>query len=307
VADGLTTEVTEVEARSAAEQLLGEPVSEVEQIARSSNHVFRLTTVTGARYSLRVPLLHPNRLSAFWQQLRDTFGLRYGTQLGHVRQLAERIDRDGIVAAPRPVASGAFGDTTAYVFTWVDGTAWEPDEFPGSADVHERLGRYLATLHASTSRPTGFGTLEHQPFDRGQLIARANQSMATIVHSYWTHRPEVVDHFERQIAKTRPEALAGPPSPIMPDISGNQFVYRDGRIAGIVDLDSYVAGPRELELTTAELCLTRPDDFRRGYEEILPLPRFEPFRTYWRFWLMINDLDWAPDLTEFLTAKTSFA
>jgi aminoglycoside phosphotransferase (APT) family kinase protein len=289
----------EAEVRAAAERLLGEPVSELEQIARSSNHVFRLTTVSGARYSLRVPLLRPDRLSAYWQQLRDTFGLRYGTQLAHVGALAEWISN-----APRLVASGPFDGTTAYVFTWVDGTAWEPDEFPDSPDVHEQLGRYLGSLH--TRKLDGFGTLEHHPFDPGQLVARANQSMATIVDSYWTHRPDVVDCFERQIAQTQPEALAGTPSPIMPDISANQFVYRDGRIAGVVDLDSYVAGPRELELATAELCLTRPDDFRRGYEEILPLPRFEPFRTYWRFWLMINDLDWAPDLTEFLTTRTYF-
>ncbi len=292
--------------RAAAERLLGEPVSELEQIARSSNHVFRLTTVSGARYSLRVPLLRPDRLSAYWQQLRDTFGLRYGTQLGHVGPLAEQLGRDGIVTAPRPVASGVFGDTMIYVFSWIDGTAWEPDEFPDSPEVHEQLGRYLATLHAGGSRPDGFGTLEHQPFDPGELVARANQSMATIVDSYWTHRPDVVGLFERQIAQTRPGALAGAPSPIMPDISANQFVYRDGRIAGVVDLDSYVAGPRELELAVAELCLTRPDDFRRGYEEILPLPRFEPFRTYWRFWEMINDLDRPAEPTEFLTTRIYF-
>lgn len=256
-----------------------------------------------------MPLLRPDRLSAYWQQLRDTFGLRYGTQLGHVGPLAEQIGRAGIVAAPRSVASGVFGDTTAYVFTWVDGTAWEPDEFPDSPEVHEQLGRYLATLHSGGSRPDGFetfGTLEHQPLDPGQLIARANRSMATIVDSYWMHRPDVVGLFERKIVQTQPGVLAGAPSPIMPDISANQFVYRDGRIAGVVDLDSYVAGPRELELAVAELCLTRPDDFRRGYEEILPLPRFEPFRTYWRFWEMINDLDRQPDLTEFLTTSTHF-
>ncbi|GAB3751722.1 hypothetical protein GCM10028864_28190 [Microlunatus parietis] len=261
---------------------------------------------TGARYSLRVPLLRPDRLSAYWQQLRDTFGLRYGTQLGHVGPLAERIGRAGIVAAPRPVASGPFGDTTAYLFSWVDGEAWEPDEFPDSADVHEQLGRYLATLHADGSRLEGFGTLEHQPFDTGRLIARANQSMATIVDSYWTHRPDVVAFLEGQIIRTDPDALAAAPAPIMPDVSANQFVYDGARIAGVVDLDSYVAGPRELELTVAELCLTRPDDFRRGYEEILPLPRFQPFRTYWRFSQLTNDLDDQPDLTEYLTTRIHF-
>jgi aminoglycoside phosphotransferase (APT) family kinase protein len=286
--------------REVAERLLGEPVNEVELIARSSNHVFGLTTASGARYSLRIPLLREDRLSAYWQQLRDTFGLRYGTQLGHVGELAEWIP-----GAPRLVASGPFDGTTAYVFTWVDGDAWEPDEFPDSAEVHEQLGRHLAKLHAR--KLDGFGTLQHQPFDARELVARANQSMATIVRSYWGHRPDVVDRFEREIVKTPPEGLAAHgPAPIMPDISGNQFVYLEDQIAGVVDLDSYVAGPPELELATAELCLTRPDDFRRGYEEVRELPRFEAFRTYWRFWLMINDLDWAPDLEEFLTAKTHF-
>ncbi|GAB3434517.1 phosphotransferase family protein [Flindersiella endophytica] len=297
--------MTDADVRELAERLIGEPVAEVEQIARSSNDVFRVTTAAGDRYSLRIPLLRPDRLSAFWQQLRDTFGMRYGAQLAHVKPLAEQIGRDGILGAPQPVASGAFDGTTAYVFTWVDGEAWEPDEFPDSPEIHEQLGGYLAQLH--TQRLDGFGTLAHQPYDQSELIARANASMATIVSSYWTHRPEVVDFFERRVATAKPDALAQhAPAPIMPDVSGNQFVYRDGRIAGVVDLDSYVAGPRELELTTAELCLRRPEDFRRGYEEVLPLPRFEPFRTYWRFWLMVNDLDWAPDLTEFLTMRTYF-
>lgn len=292
--------------RAAAERLLGEPVSELDLIARSSNHVFRLTTVAGARYSLRVPLLRPDRLSAFWQQLQDTFGLRYGTQLGHVGPLTEQIGRAGLVAAPRPVASGPFGDTTAYVFTWIDGTAWEPDEFPDSPEVHEQLGRYLAMLHSGGGDPDGFGTLDRRPFDADQLVARANRSMATIVESYWTDRPDVVGLLERLTA-TEPAVLASAPAPIMPDLSANQFVYRDGQIAGLVDLDSYVAGPRELELAVTELCLTRPDDFRRGYEEILPLPRFAPFRAYWRFWLMINDLDSPPaDPAGFLTGRTHF-
>lgn len=74
----------------------------------------------------------------------------------------------------------------------------------------------------------------------------------------------------------------------------------------MVDLDSYVVGPRELELAMVEPCLTRPDDFRRGYEEILPLPRFEPFRAYWRFSQLINDLDTPCDPTEYLTGRAFF-
>ena len=298
------TEPTEDLVRAIAEETLRETAVSVDFVALNSNHLYRLETTSGARYSLRIPRLRPTALSPFWQHLRDVFGLRYGTQLLNVDPILRAIDEDGLLELPRPVAATTVGDRPAYIFTWVDGTPWEPDEFPDSAEVHERLGDYVARLHLRTYDK--FGTLAEQTIDPVEFVARTNASMERTISRFWSHRPDIGEWFEHHARAMDPAVLSGHLAPIMPDISGNQFVYRDDTLAGVVDLDSYVVGPRELELAVVETCLTRPDDFRRGYESVLPLPRFAEFRAYFRFWMLVCAGAGEPDVDEFLTCRSYF-
>lgn len=299
------TEPTADLLRASAEKALGEAVTSVDFVALNSNHLYRLETASGATYSLRVPRLHTSSLSPFWQYLQDVFGLPYGTQLLNVDPILRAIDEDDKVRAPRPVVATTVGDRPAYIFTWVDGTSWEPDEFPGSGPVHERLGEYVARLHLRTYDT--YGTLTEQAIDPAEFVARTNASMRQTIAKFWTHRPDIGARFERHATTMDPNVFSGHLAPIMPDISGNQFVYRDDTLAGVVDLDSYVVGPRELELAVVETCLTRPEDFRLGYESVLPLPRFEEFRAYCRFWMLVCEGAGDPDVDEFLIQRTYFA
>lgn len=286
------------------QELLGQAICSIELLARDSNHVFKLTTASGACYSVRVPLLDPSDLSAFWQQMQDTFDLRYGSALRDVGSLSRLIGESTPIDAPVPVGAVAVGAMSAYVLTWVDGEPWDADDFPDSPQVHEQLGRYLAILHSH--RHGRYGRLKDPEHSGSEFVVRANRSMKKTLQRFWSERADVADWFEHRIASTPPDVLASHLAPIMPDISGGQFVYRDGRITGVVDLDSYVIGPREVELATAEMCLTRPEDFRRGYESVLPLPEFGRFREYCRFWLMLCDTSGKPDLEEFLTRNRHF-
>ncbi|MET9022605.1 phosphotransferase [Actinopolymorpha sp. NPDC004070] len=299
------TEPTEELVRKSAEAALGETVTSVDLMARSSNFLYRLRTTSGASYSLRVPRLRASALSPFWQHLQDVFGLRYGTQLLNVDPILHAVDEDGLLQAPRPVASTTVGDRPAYILTWVDGTAWEPDDFPDSGPVNERLGEYVARLHLRTY--DRYGTLTEQAFDPVEFVTRSNASMQRMISRFWSHQPEVGAWFERHAKAMDPDVFSGHVAPIMPDISGNQFVYRDGTLAGVVDLDSYVVGPRELELAVAEMCLTRPEDFRRGYESVLPLPPMQEVRTYCRFWMLLCEGGRHPDVDAFLDHRVYFA
>ncbi|MFD2077631.1 Ser/Thr protein kinase RdoA involved in Cpx stress response, MazF antagonist [Actinopolymorpha cephalotaxi] len=298
-------EPTEDLVRASAGNALEEVVTSVDLVARSSNFLYRLETASGAAYSLRVPRLRPPVLSPFWQHLQDVFGLRYGTQLLSVGPILRAVDEDGLLQAPRPVAGTTVGDRPAYIFTWLEGTSREPDEFPDSTEVHERLGEYVARLHLRTYDT--YGTLTEQAIDPAEFVTRTNASMRDTIARFWSHRPDIGAWFERHAAATDPDVFAGHLAPIMPDISGNQFVYHAGTLAGVVDLDSYVVGPRELELAVVETCLTRPEDFRRGYESVLPLPRFAEFRAYCRFWMLVCEGAGDPDVDEFLTHRTYFA
>jgi Ser/Thr protein kinase RdoA (MazF antagonist) len=298
------TGITQQLVWASAERTLDEKLTAVEFVGLESNHLYRLVTTSGRSYALRIPRLDPNRLTPFWQYLQDTFGLRYGTQLANVEPVLRAIDEVGLVQTPRPVATTTVGAKVAYIFTWVDGTSSESGEFPNTRQVHECLGRYLARMHQR--RYQTFGTFSEHRLDPAEFVVRTNTSLQNTIVRYWTHRPDIGEWFDRHAKTMKPDVFAGHLSPIMPDIGANQFVYRDGALAGVVDLDSYVIGPRELELAGVELCLTRPEDFRRGYEAILPLPRFEAFRSYCRFWILVCEAAGDPDLEKFLTSHAYF-
>jgi Ser/Thr protein kinase RdoA (MazF antagonist) len=214
------------------------------------------------------------------------------------------IHEDGIVQAPRLVGRTTVGTRTGFLQTWLDGESPESGAFPDTRQVHQQLGRFLAQMHLR--RYDRYGTLVDQPLHPHEFVARMNASMRTTIHRYWSHRPDVSDWFDRHARHLNPDVFSGHIAPIMPDIGGNQFVYRDGALAGVVDLDSYVVGPRELELAGVEMCLTRPDDFRRGYESVLPLPRFAAFRAYCRFWVLVGEAAGDPDIEKFLTSDAHF-
>ena len=286
--------------RPALERALGEPIIELELIAQSSNLVYRVATRSGKLYSLRVP--HLERLSAFWCQLRDIFGHGYASKFDHAGEVGASIRAAGL-DAPSLVTTVDLGSTTGYLFTWIDGESWEPDPFPDRDDVHEQLGRFLGAMHGRSF--DGFGP-RGELIPKERYVATANASMSAIIEEHWRHTPAINRFFEDEIAPCLPDAVARDFALIMPDISGNQFVYGEDGIAGVVDIDSYVIGPRELELTIAEWCITRPEAFRRGYEEHAQLPRFADFRRYHRFMMLVNDPNEDVNLEHALTISVHF-
>ena len=83
---------------------------------------------------------------------------------------------------------------------------------------------------------------------------------------------------------------------IFPDLRASQFLERDGELVALVDIDSIVIGPRELDLIAAEYMLSRElvAPFVEGYTKFLPLPKLadvrELYRTLWFLvWVLGED------------------
>jgi hypothetical protein len=70
-------EVTEQAVRSSAERVLGEKLHVVEVVARNSNLVFGLVTVSAECFSLRVPRLHPSGLPPLSPCMPDISGNQF--------------------------------------------------------------------------------------------------------------------------------------------------------------------------------------------------------------------------------------
>jgi len=274
-------------------QLIGVPYS--------SNWVYGVTTVSGQRYVVKQPKPIRESMSPFWQQMDGIFGINRVTQLATVRQVSERLQRQAFIPVPQVIhveaAAGGVAEPFVVV-THLAGAAHEPDEFPSSEALHEQLGQYVGYLH--TQPYAGYGNVLLEPLrPQAAFLPTMVAVMSEIIQRCWRDQPELHHYLDHLAASTAPDAIFSTANLIMVDISGNQFVYDKQQISGVVDLDAYVIGPREWELSTLEMCITESAAFRRGYECYVSLPAFAPFRAFYRLWSYLTEPDQGYDAVQF--------
>jgi aminoglycoside phosphotransferase (APT) family kinase protein len=257
----------------------------------SSNRVYEVTTAVGQRYVVKQPKQIRETISPFWQQMDAIFGINSVTQLATVREVSERLQRQALIPVPQVIhveAAASEVDAPFVVVTHLAGAAHEPDEFPSSEALHEQLGQYVGYLH--TQPYAGYGNVLMEPLHpQADFLTTMAAMIRQTISRFWTDQAELHRYLDELTTTVEAEALFSSANLIMIDISGNQFVYDNQRISGVVDLDTYVIGPREWELSILEMCITEPAAFRRGYECHVSLPTFAPFRAFYRLWSYLNE------------------
>lgn len=274
-------------------QALHDEITTLQRIGGSygSNWVYGVTTATGQRYVVKQPKAIRENMSPFWQQMDAIFGIDCVTQLAAVRRVSVLLQRQSIIPVPQVIhVEPDTPDLEAplIVLTRLEGTAHDPDEFPDSEALHDQLGQYIGYLH--TQSYPGYGNVLLEPLHpQPDFLAAATATMRRTIKHFWADQAPLHQYLDDLLATVDPAALYSTANLIMIDISGNQFVYDGQRISGVVDLDAYVIGPREWELSIVEMCITQPAAFRRGYECYATLPTFAPFRGFYRLWSYLNE------------------
>lgn len=286
---------------AALERELGRAGWQIHLVAASSNYVYRCEARERI-VALRTPRVDLGAPSSYWRQMGEVFGLTFpptATQLATVIA-AVSAAADG-PACPQLLAATTVDDRPIFITTWIAGESWEPDAFPKRADVHHGLGRFLARLHERSQ--AGFGPVGGRLKPTSAYCEAAITSARTTIETAWTG-----DGSRLLAAMTAadPARIATTCALVMPDISANQFLFDGTGLAAVVDLDSYVIGPIELELTIAEWCLTDHGAFADGYRSVRPLPRFEPFRAFHRASMMVNEEAMAGDADRLFEENASF-
>lgn len=271
----------------------------VELISHSSNYIYRCTS--GERVvAVRAPRVSMDAPSSFWRQMREVFALTFPPSESQLRAIAEVVTEAGL-PCPRVLAVASLESRPIVVTTWVAGEPWKPDQFPPSLEAHRSLGEFLARMHEQTH--DGFGSVRRSLRPTAEYYAASIASARTTAHAAWNDGSEtllaVMDSCE-------PTAVASSCSMVMPDISGNQFLYGDTGISAVVDLDGYVVGPIELELTIAEWCLVDHGAFADGYRRVRPLPTFSAFRAFHRATMLINEEALSGDVHKLLDQNAYF-
>ena len=116
---------------------------------------------------------------------------------------------------------------------------------------------------------------------------RLADTLQELARRWGAHDADVQEALPDMLSRARqlptPEAIAW----IMPDLSPTQFLVDGDDIAGLVDIESYVRGPIELELTALEFRLQHVDAFRQGYEQHRELPSIAHCRDVYRFLIFV--------------------
>ena len=273
---------------------------QAELVAKSSNYVYRCDGPAGS-VAIRTPRVGMERPPAFWRQMREVFGLGFPPSPSQFRAVSSNVRGAGLMS-PELLVSGHLDGRPVFVTTWLSGQPWGPDQFPGDTATHRDLGSFLARMHQRAYE--GFGVIDGQLRPTSSYFDVAVESARATLEAHWSGSDSVL--LLDVISRCDPERISSSCSLVMPDIAANQFLFGPAGITGVVDLDSYVVGPIEMELTIAEWCLVNPDAFAEGYESVRPLPSFEPFRLFHRATMLVNEPDLTGDIERLLQEKVYF-
>jgi Ser/Thr protein kinase RdoA (MazF antagonist) len=274
--------IANAEVAKLLERELGTSPWDVELVAQNSNYVYRCSGPSG-QVAVRAPRVDERTSYPFWQQMQRVFGLSFPMSAAQFATVTSAVNGAGL-SAPRLVAAVDWEGRAVFVTTWMSGDSWEPDQFPALPEVHRMLGRFLATMHERTYR--GYGSVGAPLRSPGSYYKAAIASVRRELEAH--QRPEG-GRLLATMTACDPAAVATCFALVMPDIAANQFLFTESGIAGVVDLDAYVVGPVELELTIAEWCLTDHRSFADGYSSVRSFPRFAEFRAFHRALMLVNE------------------
>ena len=263
-------------------------------IGDSSNKVYELHYLN-RNYILKKCNQLDKNLSIFWQYMKIVFGHNFNDQITNLEKLYEKLTNEFI-----PIAKPVYIDSLLkyHVYEKIIGKDYSPDIFLDNNNIHLQLGKYIGYLHELEY--SDYGTVYFQnkiPFEDNIY----NFSMK-IMKKYFTDRNDIKYYFgivfHNNISFNN-YAL------IMPDISANQVVFSNDmdKINGVVDLDAYIIGPKELELSIIELCIPNNECakyFKMRYELFNKLPLLKNYRSIFRFVSYLCDLENIEGIEEFM-------
>ncbi len=254
-----------------------------------ANYIWDVRTQAG-EYVVRSPRSRRPADEDFWQGTLRLFEVRV-TDLQHLPRLNAWLNINSGFVVPRVVRQQWMAGRPFAIVEKLTGTP--PTTFDQLSDsALATLGRNISALHQHV-QPV-FGPLAAQwDLKAGQPLDQFWHRLKACV-DYLLSRYYANDDNARRWAAVTERRLKTIPAvhdaaPILLDMDPTQFLANAGEITGLVDTELFVTGPREMELVGLEYLLDRDGlkSFYRGYTQIAPFPRLEPYRLVMRFWLRL--------------------
>ena len=176
-------------------------------------------------------------------------------------------------------------DHEAMIYEYMQGDSWDEDEFPYGIDNAYRLGKYVGYNHRIAHENCGIVGVE----DVTDFYVNVLKHIEKIIHIYW-NSDDLIDKKVRQYFEILKESrfTSSKYSLMMVDICADQFLYDCENIVSCVDLDAYVIGPVEWELSFLKIQVEDWESFKTGYETYQTMPAFEESSKLFFFLMALN-------------------
>ncbi len=248
----------------------------------STNAVFEVIT-DSAHFILKLGSEKVN--SPFWQGLKLLFD-SMPAKGAKLNNLTEKLNALNVFPIPKIIKHGVLTnfDRTPYVL--VEKMAGEPvhqgsqfeQYFMTDAEIAHELGKFLGTVRQiqSTHPDTDF------------RLKLADTVLQLSKQEPALRNTEVQTNLNSMLERIRQMPLPEHIGLIMPDLWPSQFLLEKGKISALIDIESYVYGPLELELSVLELWLEDFDSLKKGYESTgQKFPDISATRDIYRFLLYL--------------------
>lgn len=238
----------------------------------------------GKRYVLKTPLMVGDNLSPFWFMMRNVFRFTFEKQNAHLEEVYATLKTNPHI----PVAPLVAADSEAMLYEYIEGNARDADEFPDGADNAYRLGQYVGYNHRIAHINSGIIGAE----DVTDFYASMLSHMEECIRTHWNSEDPIDKKVREYFASIKEmRFVSSKYSLMMVDMSADQFLYDGENIVACVDLDAYVIGPVEWELSLLKTQISDWERFRTGYEMYQPMPEFEEASKRF-FFLMALNVHW---------------
>ena len=233
-------------------------LADVQVFNSSTNAIGTLLTSAG-KVIVKRQLLSNDDLSPFWTRMRVLFDSDFTSQRAAMPEIVRLLNENPHIPAASLI--GTDEEEKLSVFSFMEGDAREPDEFPEGEKIAYRLGQYIGFLH---TREFPFCGLPG-----GQKVTDFPERLRRYIAKKAAGQENIPAACQTVLSEGLPATTY---SLMMADISANQFLFRADDIAAVVDFDAYVIGPREWELELIEAVVSDMTSFKKGYETYRPYP-----------------------------------
>jgi aminoglycoside phosphotransferase (APT) family kinase protein len=271
-------------------QLFPEPVLNVKRSSRGyANDVWIVQTEksTFVVKATREPRT-PDR--PFWDGMLTLFGLDVYERIPHRRELVDFLDQHTPLSVPHALhidLSERIFPRPFVVYERLSGKP--PASLFESQTLATDLGEHLGSLHESDF--PFWGSYPAPPsFALNDWPHKLADSLETLSRRWFHNKPEVMEALPGFAAQAGRLPALTSAALILPDLRPSQFLAENDHLSALVDIESHVLGPRELDFVALEYTLSKDDvqSFKEGYTRHLPLPDLDAVRPLYRYlyWVM---------------------